>query len=311
MHKAPAGGQEPGEARPCPPPWSSVHILESGYTVSVFDRLAVVKECRPRVTPPRPGLRGSVAGLSKSSRRRFLKLLAMIGRTDSCLFVTLTTHALRSEWEVSKDDFHKFRDNLQKQCPDVCGVWRFAWQSRGSAHYHLLLWGAGGCGNGDGDCEALLSRIWLKATGELSDAAARKHAVDVRQCFDFRGSGLYLALYQSDQASEHDEKESGRQWGVIRRDKLQLLPKLSYQLGDEQALFVRRTLRRLRARWAFSKHGVRLSKRGPLARSHGSFSSFLPVESAACLFGYVVKCVGIGLRSGATDFLAGPVGRLP
>jgi hypothetical protein len=267
--------------------------------VEVFDRLVKSKEIGGTALPSRrTGKRSIVAGITKPARNRLLKTLAMVARTDCCAFVTLTTHFCETEWEESKNDFHRFRNNLQQRYPEVCGVWRFAWQTRGAAHYHLLFWGFGEDESQRVDFEASLHRIWLKATGEQGDAASRKHAVDAVFVHDFRACGFYLALYQSDQTvTNHDEKESGRTWGIIRRSELDLRPKLVFELTDYQAQYVRRVLRNVRRVRQLARTGKRQRKGyGPLARRSGSFSSFLPVEESSRLFAYVVKHVDASNR---------------
>lgn len=294
MTTKPADGVERREAPPTPPPWYSSHILKCPSAAQVYDRLITVKNVGGHVIPQRVTQRRSVvAGQSKKARNRMLKLLAMIARTDPCAFVTLTSKRLQDDWEESKREFHNFRCSLLHLFPAVCGVWRFAWQQRGAAHYHLLLWGLPSGDDGTGPSEAALSRIWLKATGESGIRAAVEHACDSKLVGDFRGCGFYVALYQGGQSStEHDEKQSGRTWGIIGRSRLELRSKYSYTLTDYQSQYVRRVLRKHRQRRQALSRGKKSGKgMGPLARASGSFSAFLPVETSTRLFAYVVADV--------------------
>lgn len=259
----------------------------------MFDRLVTVRTVGGSVVPQTGGgRRAAVTGISKPARNRLLKLLAMVSRTDACAFVTLTTHKNQTNWEESKRDFNRFSTNLRKQFPLVSGVWRFAWQQRGAAHYHLLLWGLPPGDDGTRPSEAALSRIWTKATGEQFDLASLEHAVDSVLVSDFRACGFYLALYQADQPAGDDERASGRTWGTIQAHRLELRAKVVEELTGFQSQYIRRVLRKFRQRWQALRRGKKSRKgMGPLARASGSFSAFLPVESSSRLVAYVVANV--------------------
>lgn len=299
-----------------PSPWYSVHISKSvPYRLQAFDRLLTLKQTGGCATPSRHkrGLRGSVNGLSKPARNRLLKLLGMVGRIDGCAFVTLTSRANQTSWGESKDDLDHFFTRLRQLFSDVCGVWRFAWQSRGSAHYHLLLWGLGEGSDGHGPSEEILSRVWLKIIGESGDKYSEQRAVDSRYVHDFRACGFYLALYQADQrVSEHDSKQSGRTWGILQRSRLQLQPKFVGDFTDYQAQYCRRVLRNIRRRRQFARTGQRQRKgMGPLARRSGSFSAFLPVEETTRLVSYVKRFVDAKNRVVGIESVIQPIGENP
>lgn len=277
-----------------PGPWYSCHILNSypRNKVSVYDRLLVLKQTGgTAAASKRKTKRGLIEGISKKSRNRLLKVLGMVSRPESCWFTTLTTHENKTDAHESKKDFHRFRVHLAKRFPGACGVWRFAWQSRGAAHYHLLLWGLRDGRSRDFDPSPLLSHLWLQATGEHTDAAAREHAVDCVEVDNFRACGFYLALYQSSQESGHDDKDSGRTWGIIRRPLLALNAKFEHELSGNQTQFLRRTLRRHRHSWHRGKGKKGRVRSGPLGRPSGSYSAFLPVEEAERLLGFISKHV--------------------
>lgn len=214
----------------------------------------------------------------------------MISRADPCLFVTLTTHKNETDWQISKRQLNRYLSFLRSRWPGVCGVWRFAWQNRGAAHYHLLLWGIVASGEDSDPTTAALRDAWLRATGEQADSAAKRHAVDVVPVGDFRACGFYLALYQVDQGpTDSDARHSGRTWGIVGRPSLSLRPKFSAELNESQQLFVRRTLRRHRRSWRNVNRKKRRSGPGPLARCGGGFSAFLPVEDTTRLVAWTLE----------------------
>lgn len=259
---------------------------------SLFDRLCTVKETREcTVIPPKNRRkRGLVAGASRASRNRLLKLLSMVGRFDPALFVTLTFHENVTDHATYATAFHAFRDNVAKQYSDLCGVWRLAEQRRGAAHFHLLLWGWGGGEDALESAELRLRRAWLSATDQHGDYAAVRHAVDVRVVSDFRACGFYLALYQSGQA-EHGSGLRGRAWGIIRRDRLALCPIEGGSLSEAQGRRLRRILRTAqRKRRGLSRRSFAAKKgRGPLGRRDGSFSAFLPIEVSTRLLRFLTS----------------------
>lgn len=293
VQRVPIEGEAEGVA-PAPPPWYSCHISSnSAYKIDLFDRLvncnyqggrAIANKTAPK--------RSSIAGTSRKARNRLLKLLAMVGRIDPAHFLTLTSQRLQDDPKESKEHLDRLLVRLAYHYPNITGVWRFAWQKRGSAHYHLLLWGLP-----QEDLIGLHAHIrdlWLKIIGERQSKASRKRAVDLQLAGDFRQCGMYLALYQANQDAHLDNLHTGRTWGTIHKDRLQLRPKFSFDFAPYQALFVRRTFRRLqqkRKRKAMIEKGTRMSGPGPLARSEGTFSAFMPVEEAIRLCQYVQKHV--------------------
>jgi hypothetical protein len=89
------------------------------------------------------GMRGSVQGFSKASRKRMLNLLNRIEQSayKKAKLITLTYHKNERDHVKSKKDLHKFLTYLRRNHTDHSGIWRLEWQDRGAIHYHILTFG--------------------------------------------------------------------------------------------------------------------------------------------------------------------------
>ena len=95
---------------------------------------------------PVAGIRGTIKGFSRQSRRRMLHSLAK-ANADPSFFITLTYGDVYPSMSEAKEDFRvwsqRFRRTLGRAGMKACLVWRVERQRRGSPHFHLLIWCSG------------------------------------------------------------------------------------------------------------------------------------------------------------------------
>jgi hypothetical protein len=199
--------------------------------------LVVHRDHRPRVSCDggiRPavaaviqgGRRGGIAAFSESSRRR-LEFVAANCCARFRTLVTLTYHARVEAWETdavrnrrivkrSKRDLNRFLARMRREMGPY--LWIQEFQSRGVIHYHLL-------------CEGGLSPercvvVWTRATGELDDADALRHAVRVESVSGQKQVRSYLGRYLGKQRQKllpPGVEGAGRWWGRSRRLELEIV----------------------------------------------------------------------------------------
>ncbi len=205
----------------------------------------------------RGGERGAIRALSATSRKR-LEFIAANAATGFRTVVTLTYHGLRRPGESvgernarlaaeTKRDLNRFLTCVRKDVGRY--VWVQEFQARGVVHYHVLCEGT--------PTRERLSLAWLRATGELEDRAAERHAVRVDTVEDQRDVRWYVGRYlgKARQKSLPDGVElGGRWWGRSRGVELQVLREVvTQETGEIEARRLEaRAVRSLR-RWLSGK----------------------------------------------------------
>ncbi len=133
--------------------------------------------------------------LSARGAWRRLEFIAANVAAAFCSQITLTYHAEVETWENggarngriarrSKRDLNRFLSCLRREPGHYLWVQEF--QERGVIHYHVL---------GEGElAEGRVAVAWCRATGELDDAAAVCHAVEVERIESQRGARDYGPL---------------------------------------------------------------------------------------------------------------------
>jgi hypothetical protein len=135
---------------------------------------------------PRRGRRGRVRAFSEASRKR-LELIAASAVNGFRSLLTLTYHALAEAWEEdaernarvvqrSKRDLNRFLTVMRAELGAY--VWIQEFQTRGVVHYHLLC--------EDDVEESRASLAWCRATGEMDDDEALRHAVKCQRSLKSR-----------------------------------------------------------------------------------------------------------------------------
>ncbi len=219
------------------------------------------------------GRRGLVTRFTEASRKRLLELLAKLRVVlEGAFFVTLTYPGSYSpdprQW---KRDLDVFLKRLRRAFPDVGGIWRLEFQSRGAPHYHLLVFGAG--------LHLLIFRQWvrdnwyavvgsgderhLRAGTQVDLIKSRKHA--------FSYASKYAAKVHEESVPPYLDIETGeliypgRYWG--RFGELDTSTALVITMSVEQLVELRRLVARLLK--ARGSRFARRLKRGGMPHKRG------------------------------------------
>lgn len=265
------------------------------FAVALHERVLTVADTHTgHSRAPKAAKRGTVKGISSKSRMRLIRLLAQISRPDEPVFITLTYRGFAVDFRTWKTHLHNFRRVLADDFPDYCGLWRLEFQERGAPHFHILAWLVREVVLAE--VEARLAQVWCRVIGQET-AANLEHGCTVEPVTDFRACAFYLSLYQAKDSQDRKDINTGREWGVWKRERLGLQP-ISKTLfdGREFNLF-RRIIRRHYVSFlrrsgkgttytdADGKPVVRGYLRA-LRRPQG-FTTFLPYQHAAKLVRWI------------------------
>lgn len=231
------------------------------------DRLGIV-HFRP-LFPTSGGPRGTIAGFTKESRWRLGWTLAN-ATAPFAVHATLTYHARADETNGdqvatrnrtlvgrAKLDLNRMLASVRDEIGSFCWIQEF--QQRGAIHFHILC-----------EREVAQSRLaleWCRATGQLDDPHAMKHAVRVRPVEDQTVVRRYLVKYFGKAGQKRmppGVERAGRYWGCSRGlaagpllEVVTAQPKACRH--DRAALAVRRALQRFVSReLGFKWRGGRL-----------------------------------------------------
>jgi hypothetical protein len=156
------------------------------------------------------GLRGSIKGLSRSSRNNLLKQFSKLdrGHLVAALFVTLTYHWLEDYGSLvtSKRHLDNFIKRIRYKYPDAAWVWRLEPQARGVAHYHVVILGV------EHIPHEWVAKIWnrIAAPGDSQHLAA---GTQIQRVKDYKGASAYVAKYLQKDKGQFDDEYPGRFWG--------------------------------------------------------------------------------------------------
>lgn len=191
--------------------------------ITVFANRITVGSGNP--DPPPPPKRGDIRGFSKASRKRLLDKINSVRNLDGALFMTLTypNHFPRHP-KVWKIHLANFRKRLERQYPDVGGIWRLELKTRKSGsnkglvapHFHLIVRGVKG--------SLARTRRWVAcAWYEVVKSGDAKHAqagTNIEACTNRNHAAWYVAKYVAkvDQELHIDAQTgeslwTGRMWG--------------------------------------------------------------------------------------------------
>lgn len=186
--------------------------------------------------------RGEVQGFSYRSRSRLMAKISQLRKHNLPLFVTLTyPDQYPVEWEEFKADLHRFLVAIRKKYPEFGCIWKLEFQSRGAAHFHLMVWGL--------DLEVAkdyIPRLWFKIAGHqdarhyLFHTGQLKNEHCVQAVRSWRGVKSYASKYLS-KLDERTER-SGRFWGVV--GKVPFSPLWDMVIDIKTALEFRRAFAR-------------------------------------------------------------------
>jgi len=219
------------------------------------------------------GIRGTVRGFSRQSRKRLIDLIHQVdrSRTGVPLFVTLTyPREWPSDWREYKGHLHTWLKRLERRYPGASVIWRLEYQKRGAPHYHVLVFGVPYLPH------KWVSRTWFEVVGSGDDRhlAAGTEVAKVRT---WRGASFYCAKYLG-KLCEFGTVDTGRMWGVRGTLPIELE---TFALTWHQWHRARRVLRR----WLKRKVGLRAwwcSQRG------AGITAYLPEGEWARVHAWVV-----------------------
>lgn len=182
------------------------------------------------------GKRGK-AQFSRGSRRRLMRTLAKIEKTNLPVFVTLT---YPGEWvdqpEAWKRHLKNWIARLIYRFPAACGVWRLEFQKRGAPHYHLLIWGVS-----YQDLRQFASLAWFQVVGS-GDERHLRAGTQVARLHSWRGVMAYASKYLG-KVDGDPGQNVGRHWGAFARPNLPWAQMSITELTDRQAKSLIRYLR--------------------------------------------------------------------
>jgi hypothetical protein len=198
------------------------------------------------------GIRDSVRGFSRTSRRNLLRRLASINRRafrtfkGRMIFVTLTyPREYPEDPELCKRHLKALRKRLQREYEPFAAIWRLGIQKRGALHFHLLLF-VGPTFGPIGELRRFISSSWYEVTGKVSEGHLHG-GTRVQTIRKWKEVPSYVERYMAKPEEFPEGLQTGRIWGMWNEN---LLPvrweKVEVSLRD--AFRIRRIYRKLAKR---------------------------------------------------------------
>lgn len=192
----------------------------------------------PKESPPR----GKISEWSAASRARLKFFLGTIRREKlgTALVVTLTYPAefpAPEDHAVYKGHLHTFQIYLRRQWPSCSGIWKLEFQTRGAAHFHLMLFGL---------CEVELEsvRTWVRETWYKIAHNGDNHlgvaGTQVDHIKSIGGAVCYLVKYLNKGDQTMPGNFTGRYWGKINITHLPAVQPETLELDEKTAIKIRR-----------------------------------------------------------------------
>lgn len=168
------------------------------------------------------GGRGEVTGFSSASRRRLMRLIASLERSQRPIFVTMTYPDIFPDDLVKwKRDIDTFGKRLARKHPEAGFLWRIEFKERKSGvsagkiapHFHLLIYGVG-----YRDLLGWVPTAWWSVV-DSKDEDHLRVGTRVERIFSWGGIMRYVGKYIAKEEDYPDDWH-GRVWGVVGRDSL-------------------------------------------------------------------------------------------
>lgn len=184
------------------------------------------------------GQRGMVLGFSPSSRRRLMRYIASMKRSERPIFVTLTYPDLfPKDMAVWKRDLDVFGKRVARRWPGAGFVWRIEFKERRTGanigviapHFHLLVYNAK-----YRELRQDIPLMWYRVVA-LGDDRHLLAGVRVEEIYSRGGIMRYVGKYMS-KTEDFPGEWSGRVWGVIGRDRMPLAPLVIFSIANYQAV---------------------------------------------------------------------------
>lgn len=190
----------------------------------------------PKNGPDRDTIRGKITEMSDKARRRLFEQYVtheVPGTRE--LSVTLTTRE-----NMTKERFSAAKDRFRKRTGDAgcAAIWVPEIQRRGAPHAHLFFYAPPDV------TEEKLREWWLHASRQQRDPDARKFAFHSRPVDDKNsGWAIYMAKHIGKESLQKEGWE-GKSWGVWNSSAFVKRQAVEFEMTNEQAAKVRRTLLR-------------------------------------------------------------------
>lgn len=188
--------------------------------------------------PASSGVRGLVTGFSSASRRRLLRLIASLERSNRPVFITMTyPDVFPPEQGKWKRDLDVFGKRLVRKFPLAGALWRIEFKERRTGankgrvapHFHLLVYG--------GSFRGLLewvSDAWWKVVGS-GDKDHLAVGTRVERVWSWGGIMRYVGKYIA-KVDPYPADWQGKAWGVIGRKRLPWAVEVIISLTSDESI---------------------------------------------------------------------------
>jgi hypothetical protein len=198
------------------------------------------------------GIRDTIRGFSRASRRNLLLRLASINRSTFKVFkgrlisITLTyPHEYPEDPEICKSHLKALRKRLQRKFGDFAAFWRLGMQQRGAWHFHLLLFVSPSFGL-IGELRSFISSAWYEVTGKVSEGHLRT-GTRVEAVKKWKEATSYVERYMAKPEEFPEGSETGRIWGIWNKELLPIQWE-EVEISLRDAYKIRRIYRKLARR---------------------------------------------------------------
>lgn len=215
-----------------------------------YENASIFKVCKGGVSEKiGGGLRGKIGQFSYASRRRLQLKIGQI-RRDAALpaFVTLTyPDVFPKDHETFKQHLAIFSKRFRRAFPKGGFVWKLEPQTRGAAHYHLLVWG----------CEMsklveFVPKAWFEIAGGgdpfhlawHSGLLGNGNSHCVQAVRSFEGVASYASKYLGKTFEVAGWDNVGRFWGIVARQNIPFGEKKIVEVSYSLAVVAMRYQRR-------------------------------------------------------------------
>lgn len=255
---------------------SNLIAVESLYSQDL-DREHYGIEDEPKPDAVGGGVRGEITEFTRASQTRLKKKLATWDFNGRVIILTLTYPRRFPTTATAKRHFERFQGRLRRNFPELAGMWKLEYQTRGAPHYHLVL-ETGNCA-----IDIIKFRGWLDANWQAargSNIPARTQAQwaknDERARFYLtKETGKVIQTRGSQKARVENEIEhSGRFWGWHQKSRL-VFNAREITLSAEAMWVFRRRLQEVVARDMVNGGRLRRAPSGDLLDLAGN-----PVDEA-------------------------------
>lgn len=215
--------------------------IERGKVI-VYPQGSLLKVSKGRKNPyagqKRDWTRDIIRGFTVASRRRLMRSLAKVNKSERPQFVTLT---YPSEWpenpEEWKEQLRKFLQRMKYRFPKFAAFWKMEFQKRGAPHFHMLVWGLPKAG-----MKEFIAWHWFRVVGS-GDEKHLKAGTQIQRIRSWKGVMAYASKYLG-KSQENIDLPVGRFWGIFNRAGVPWSDEVIYFVTQSQIIMAMRYMRR-------------------------------------------------------------------